>query len=217
MKESTIILIRHGYTEGNLKGWCYGQTDLPLSETGKIRIKELKEQGVYPEIHDHADLYTSGMARAEETFKIIYGNRPHRVIDNLREFNFGKYECKPFEEIRKDPFFNNWDKDKVGDIILPGGESKNGFYSRVGRGLEELKNYHNLKELSLRHKEQEAISLVVCHGGVIAGLMDIMFKGEKENLWDWLPEPGTGYEVKFREGTPYKAFHLGDGKPYTGF
>ena len=217
MKESKIILIRHGYTEGNLKGWCYGRTDLPLSVRGRERTGELKRLGVYPDIPDSADCYTSGMIRTEETFRIIYGHRPHRVIHNLKEFNFGEYECRPFEEIRKDPFFKHWDEDRVGDIVLPGGESKNGFYSRVGTGLEELKEFHRFKEESLRHEQEEAVSLVVCHGGVIAGLMDIMFSGEKDNLWDWLPEPGTGYTVRLENGKPVYADPLGDGTPYSGF
>ena len=86
--KSYIHFIRHGITEGNQKGWYYGSLDIPLTEEGVAALKTLKEQKIYPPL-DHADCYTSGLRRTEETFCTIYGDVPHKALPLLQEMNFG--------------------------------------------------------------------------------------------------------------------------------
>ena len=70
-----LILIRHGLTEGNLKKLYYGSTDLPLAEAG---IQALREKPpVVPEVRHYS---TSGMLRTEQTFRILFGDRPHVCV-----------------------------------------------------------------------------------------------------------------------------------------
>ncbi len=199
---SKIYFIRHGITEGNMKRWFYGETDLPLTEEGKEELRRLKEKGIYPDFPEDADLYTTGLLRTEETFGIIFGDRPHKAIDNLKEMRFGKYECTTYEEVKQYEDFETWAWDTTGDAKLPDAESKNEFAARVELGLNELRGYHRLKELSHRHGGEDAVSVVVCHGGVISALMMLLFPQVNGNMWDWMPSPGFGYCVEFEDGEP---------------
>ena len=74
--KSEIVLIRHGITTGNIRRLYYGSTDVPLAEKGIQKIKENKEEGLYPSSPD-AEYYTSGMLRTEQTLQLIYGDKPH--------------------------------------------------------------------------------------------------------------------------------------------
>ena len=79
----TLTLIRHGLTEGNLKRLYYGSTDLPLTEAGIAALHS--DPPAAPEAQDY---YTSGMRRTEQTFAILFGERPHEIVRDLREMAF---------------------------------------------------------------------------------------------------------------------------------
>ena len=86
--KSEICLIRHGITEGNQLKVYYGGVDIHLADEGREALAAQRDAHIYPE-YEHAEYYTSGMIRTEETLGIIFGAREHTVIDNLSEFNFG--------------------------------------------------------------------------------------------------------------------------------
>ena len=90
----TLTLIRHGLTEGNLKRLYYGSTDLPLTEAG---IAALRADP--PATPQAPDSYTSGMRRTEQTFAILFGERPHEIVRDLREIDFGHFEMRSYEEL----------------------------------------------------------------------------------------------------------------------
>lgn len=199
---SRIYLIRHGITEGNQKKWFYGSADIPLTEEGAAEVKRLAEKGAYPQISEDADCYTTGLLRTEQTFDLIFGKRERKVIEALQEMRFGRYECHSYEELKDDPEFSAWCWDETGDIALSGGESRNRFAARISAGLKELLGYHRLKELSHRHSGKDAVSVVVCHGGVISAVMQELFPGVQGNMWDWMPQPGFGYRIDFEGSEP---------------
>lgn len=197
---SKIYLIRHGITEGNEKRWYYGGADLPLTEGGQKTLRELAAKGVYPVLPGDAALYTTGLIRTEQTCEILFGQREHGVLSDLREMEFGEYECSSYEELSKYAEFEKWAWDETGDVKLPGGESRNQFAARIRRGLDELVACHRLRELAHRHDGKPAVSAVVCHGGVISAIMQELFPAEKSTMWDWMPEPCFGYAVEFEGG-----------------
>lgn len=199
---SRIHFIRHGITEGNQKKWFYGQADIPVTKEGLEYLAELREQNIYPVMPEDTDFYTSGLLRTEQTFETIFGKKEHKQIKLLQEMNFGEYECKSYEESKGNPEFDKWSWDETGDVSLPGGESRNAFSARISEGLRELRGYHRLKELSHRHSGMDAVSAIVCHGGVIGSMMNEMFPEEKDNMWAWIPDPGFGYTVEFVNGDP---------------
>lgn len=61
-----------------------------------------------------------------------------------------------------------------------------------------------MKELSHRHSGKDAVSILVCHGGVIAASMEILFPQVQTTFWEWIPDPGHGYTVYFEESEPIK-------------
>ena len=201
---SKIYLIRHGITEGNVKRWFYGSTDLSLIEEGRQALAKLAAEGYYPKLPKGAKLYTTGLKRTEETMEVIYGNKGTGLLTDLREMNFGEYECHSFKELEKDEIFIRWMEDQSGDMALPGGESKNQFAERVKQGMKWL-----LEDCSAGLSEESGpesqVAFVVCHGGVIAEALDQLFPEEKENMWQWMPHPGYGYEVLVEDGRPLEA------------
>ncbi|MCI8349332.1 MAG: hypothetical protein HFE74_07880 [Firmicutes bacterium] len=200
MKISCIHFIRHGITEGIVNKWYYGNADLPLIEDGINELTALKEQGIYPNT-DKAIFYTSGMIRANQTLESIFGRKEYTVIENLKEMNFGLWECKTFDELKLLDGFDEWMSDKEGIFAFPGGgDSTSSFYARVAEGLEELIAYHN----SPKGSNENTTSVVVCHGGVIAACMCNLFNKPKETFWEWIPKPGRGYTVYFEDHKPVR-------------
>lgn len=198
--KSRICLIRHGKTEGNKHKLYYGYADIPLSEEGVRDIKELAASGLYPD-GEGAEFYTSGLRRAEQTMELIYGRREHEVLDRLKELNFGDFEMKSHGELKDLEEYRSWRADKLGSLSPPNGESLMAFYKRANRGFEELKARHARRVLALRHKEQEALSIAVCHGGTISAIMESIHPREREHFYKWIPDPGHGYMLYLEDGT----------------
>jgi alpha-ribazole phosphatase len=200
---SYIHLIRHGTTEGNIKRWYYGHSDIPLLEEGRENITALRESGIYPNVKG-GDFYTSGLSRTEETFSIIFGDIEHKVIEELQEMHFGDYEMHSYEELKENQDYQAWIGDMTGLTAPPNGESTVVFADRVYRGFKKLVGFHRLKEFSLRHLEKDAHSTIVCHGGVISAIMSKYFPNEEKHFFAWLPDTGHGYSLEMHEGIPVR-------------
>ena len=163
--ESRICLIRHGITEGNKNKLYYGFADIPLAEEGIYQLKELAAAGIYPE-GDGADFYTSGLKRTEQTLELIYGQRKHETLESLREINFGDYEMKSHGELKDSEEYRIWRSDVMGSLAHH--ERADGFTNEIVRDWKYLKNEACRKMLAMRHKDQDALSITVCHGGTIS-------------------------------------------------
>lgn len=197
--KSCIHFIRHGITEGIQNRWYYGATDMPLVQEGYDALEALKAEGIYPALGD-ADCYTSGMLRANQTFEAIYGDAKYRVIHDLREMSFGRWECKTFDQLKEMDEFDDWINDKTGTFVFPGGDSTVEFYKRIYGGLDELLAYHRIKESLYKNSGDDAVTIIVCHGGVISACMSHLFGMPSEDFWKWIPKPGRGYTAYFENG-----------------
>lgn len=189
--KQTIYLIRHGHTEGTTQGIMYGRTELRLTEAGRQEVEALRGKDVYPK-PDGARIYTSGMIRTEETLEAIYGKVEHEQAPKLKEINMGIFEMKPLEEVLAQDWGRDWLEGKHPDLAAPEGESQNQFVSRVQEGFREVVDDN-------RDGTFDKI-IIVCHGGVIAFVMDGLFPGQKAIGWEWTPKPGFGYEVTLEDG-----------------
>jgi len=184
-----IHFIRHGRTFANEKSLYCGSTDVPLSESGVKEILDFKSKGVYPK----AELFiTSGMKRTIETFNLIYGDIDFITIKGLKEYDFGDFEMKSYNELKDRPDYQKWITDEIGDVRCPGGESKNEFYKRVDQSIQQI-----LNEIFRR---KAGSTMIVCHGGVISVIMDRLFPKER-NFYEWHPKYGLGYTLDFSKGT----------------
>lgn len=192
--ESTISLIRHGITEGNIRHLYYGATDVPLAQVGIDRLREQSQAGIYPPAQG-AQVYTTGMGRTLQTLQVIYGDLPHQIIKDMREINFGEFEMKAYEELRHYEEYQDWITARNDTKAPPGGESIRDFRARVIRGFETVRRNHSLQSLKLRHRDQEASSIVICHGGTISAVMEYIWPEERDHMYAWLPDPGHGYTL----------------------
>lgn len=196
--KTKICLIRHGITEGNQKRLYYGSSDIPLAEEGIEMLRNLSAQEIYPDDAD-AKYYTSGMLRTEQTFSLIYGNREHEAFSPFREIDFGDFEMKSYSELKDDPDYQTWIGDTTGTLPPPGGESALDFQARVLEGFAELlqrqseRLENSLQEERAYSLKGKLLTIVVCHGGPIAAILQNAFPDEKENFYQWLPDPGHGY------------------------
>ena len=213
---STILVLRHGITQGNKNKWFYGGLDLPLLPEGKEALRRQREQGFYPEVPEHVQYLTTGMLRTEETLETLFGNQEHGQIPNLREMEFGELEGKTFDELKDEPAFVSWTYDETGDVRFPGGESRNDFATRIQAGIEELISLHRLKELEVRHSGRDVMTVLICHGGVISQIMYELFPGERQDMWDLMSEPGCGYIIEMQDGRPVSNCQIGDLTIYYG-
>ena len=170
----TIYLIRHGRTEANDK-WLYcGSTDLPLSEKGREELA-----GISYAISGVRFL-TSGMKRANETLRILFGDVDYEVDSRFREVNFGIFEMCSYHEIKDTPEFQAWLEGDNEANVPPEGESGLQMKRRVLEAFSEIRED----------------TVLVTHGGVIAAIMEHLFPEENRSRYDWQPQNGKGYCLK---------------------
>ena len=173
-----LYLIRHGRTEANEK-WLYcGSTDLFLSEKGAEDLK-----GISYEVPTDTLFVTSGMNRTEQTLNILFGDMPHKIDKRFREVDFGIFEMKSYESLKEQEDYQTWISGDNEKNVPPKGESGEQMKIRVLKGLEDVQ------------KEEKPV-VVVCHGGVIAAIMEYLYPLENKNRYLWQPNPGHGYLIK---------------------
>ena len=181
---STIYLFRHGITEGNKRRLYYGSTDIPLIEEGIEAIRERREAGIYPETEGFK-IITTDLCRTEQTLFEMYGREvPHKTDPRMREFSFGDFEMKGYEQLKDREDYQAWITGDNWRNICPNGESGE---IMLNRSLEAMEDYIGTD------------CIIVCHGGVIAGLMLTWFPGDEtaEHFYAWQPKPSEGYRIDF--------------------
>lgn len=190
-----LTLIRHGITLGNARRLYYGSTDLPLLPEGAAALTRLAASGGYPTA---ARYYTSGMLRAEQTLRILYGDVPHETLPGLREMDFGDFEMKSYEELRECPDYQAWISGDFEANVCPHGES----------GVQVTRRAMEALRPALAAGED---AVCVTHGGVIGGLLAAWFP-QARGRYAWTPEPGHGFQIVFADGAPQSAIPVPFGR-----
>lgn len=183
---SIIYLFRHGITEGNKKRLYYGSTDISIIEEGIAAISERRKAGIYPNT-DGFKLITTDLKRTEQTLFEMYGKElEHETEPRLREFDFGDFEMLSYEELKDREEYQAWISGDNWRNICPNGESGE---IMLNRSLDAMQDYIGKN------------CIIVCHGGVIAGLMLTWFPGDEtaEHFYAWQPKPCEGYKVIFSD------------------
>lgn len=183
MKSYQIHLLRHGLTDGNVKGKYIGSTDLPLSKAGAEAIKALKKEYSYP---GAGAFITSPMKRCTETLSILYPKANQIPIEGLRECDFGLFEGMTAKELEKSPSFSEWISGGA-SVSPPDGESGEHFANRVCSTFEQI--------VGGLMKTGTTECVIMTHGGVISTLLSRYGLPKAEPV-DWPCEPGCGYTVR---------------------
>ena len=181
---SAIYLFRHGITEGNKRRLYYGSTDIPLIEEGIEAIKTRREAGIYPDLSGF-EVITTDLKRTEQTLFEMYGREvPHLIDPRMREFSFGDFEMKSYEQLKDREDYQTWITGDNWRNVCPNGESGE---IMLERSLVAMEDYIGKD------------CIIVCHGGVIAGLMLTWFPGDEtaKHFYAWQPKPSEGYRIDF--------------------
>ncbi len=137
-----FYFLRHGETAWNAEGRICGSTDVPLSDAGR-RQAQLLACRLKPISVDA--LYSSPLSRALETARLIgetIGREP--VVDRrLAELNYGAWEGRTFEEIKRatPTVYRAWDADPA-NLAPPEGESGVHLIERVTPFLADVAQRH---------------------------------------------------------------------------
>ncbi len=160
MKETEIILIRHGETEWNSQNRMQGHSNSDLSSVGQAQIQAL---GQWMKNVPFDLIYSSDSLRAKQTAEAITQFSGHELQfdQRLREKNLGVFEGLTSEEAReRHPEVFRLFKTAGSKYVIDEGESTQQLQDRA---LEIV------NEIRIKHPEERV--LLVTHGGFIRVVM----------------------------------------------
>jgi probable phosphoglycerate mutase len=103
---SNLWLIRHGETEWSRSGAHTGRSDISLTATGEAHAAAI---GKYLNGKQFALVLCSPLRRARETCMLAGYGDVAELEPNLMEWNYGAYEGRTSDDIRKEiPGWNIW-------------------------------------------------------------------------------------------------------------
>ena len=126
--ERQLWLLRHGATEWAINGRHTGNTDLPLLPEGEEEAQQLA-----PALASHrfAAVFSSPLQRAKRTCELGGLGQQRRIMETLREWDYGDYEGITTPEIRKS--IPNW---TVWSHGCPNGEDTQAVQQRCEQTIE---------------------------------------------------------------------------------
>ena len=131
MKETKLLIIRHGQSIGNLERRFLGHTDLDLSELGYKQASIVTE---YLKNEKIDIVYSSDLKRAYNTVKPIAEYRNLKIIKSksLREIYAGEWENGDYEYLSNNfsTEYEKW-KNDIGNAYCNGGESVTDLQDRI--------------------------------------------------------------------------------------
>lgn len=153
-----VLVVRHGETDWNREGRWQGQGGPGLNDTGRAQAARIAARLARVRIDA---LYTSDLARAEETARVIgraIGTRPRRQ-KGLREVDNGDWRGMTRAQVRqRDPAgYRRWLRGEPG---WHGGETYDEMHARVIATLDRLLAEHPRGRIVL-----------VSHGGAVRAIV----------------------------------------------
>ena len=159
----SLVLVRHGETEGQSSIRYHGRNDVALDERGRSQMRGAARA---LERENFTRVFSSPLSRAMEGARIIAGAGADIIaIAEFVEIDFGDFEGLTIEEIRQQypAEYGRWRTQRLeAGYQYPGGESGEAFRSRVGIGMQRM------FELWREDRcEFSGTALLVAHRGVI--------------------------------------------------
>lgn len=174
----TLVLVRHGQSEWNLKNLFTGWRDPDLTELGieeaKTGGKALAETGIKFDI-----AYTSDLSRAQKTLKIILDEIGQPGLETIRDQALNERDYGDLSGLNKDDARAKWGEEQVHiwrrsyDVPPPGGESLRDTGARVWP--------YYLTDILPRVLRGEKV-LVAAHGNSLRSLVMVLDKLSKEEI-----------------------------------
>ena len=158
-----FIVIRHGQSMSNLEGYFTGQTNTPLSPTGRKQA-ELTADYILS-TYKFDKVYASDLSRAYDTAKAVADRVGMEVIPHvgLREIYAGKWEGVSFKELN-DTNCEAWQvwRSNVGKCRCPGGESVAEVRERTVKTFTEIAEANEGKTIVIG-THATVLRTLICH------------------------------------------------------
>jgi broad specificity phosphatase PhoE len=178
--ELTLVLVRHGETEGESSIRYHGRNDVALSGLGRAQMLAARseiEARFGDTRFDH--IFATPLSRAMDGAKLVVGHDVSIVtVEDFIEVHFGLFEGLTKDEIQqRHPIeFEKWRADPLApSYTYPEGESRAGFTERVERGLATT-----LKLIEAAKRTESERALIVAHRGVIRTIVRALTGVEPE-------------------------------------
>lgn len=156
-----LFLIRHGQTSWNVEGRYQGDQDIELNSTG---IMQAGLAAKYLSRVAFSNIYSSPLSRTMETARIINRRRglEIKVMQDLKEMDFGKWEGMKFEEINStyNIDYQKWLEDPYHNRPT-GGEDFQELTDRTTAAIDRI----------VAENSDGSSVAVSTHGGVILSLL----------------------------------------------
>lgn len=171
-----VVLVRHGESNVTVRRVVGGpRTCDGLSELGVRQVERLRDRLAETGEVEATHLIASAYPRARETAEIL---APVLGLDVVVEEGFGEHDPGPeCDGMTFDDFVDrfglpDWESDPFA-VTFPGGETVAEFDLRVGTAFSR----------TLREHEGGTL-LIVCHGGVIDGLMRTALRAARTGIFE---------------------------------
>jgi len=152
----TLILVRHGESEGNIRRIMQGQLDLPLTEAGREQARLVAARIASMPV---AAVYSSPLSRAFETARAIASHHMLAVapVDGLQEGGWGEAQGMTWTEVTA-----RWDVAGGRPLheMIPGAETPESLRSRAAAVIDTLLDRHT-----------SDVAVCVSHAGTIVQLI----------------------------------------------
>jgi 2,3-bisphosphoglycerate-dependent phosphoglycerate mutase len=192
MGNRTLVLVRHGQSEWNLKNLFTGWRDVDLTEVGiqeaRAAGKRLKAQGLHFDIG-----FTSALIRAQRSLDLVLDEMAQKNIPVIKNLALNERDYGDLSGLNKDDARAKWGEEQVHiwrrsyDVPPPGGESLRDTAARV------LPYY--IQEI-LPRVLGGANVLVAAHGNSLRALVMVLEKLSPEQILK--REIGTGVPLIYR-------------------
>lgn len=184
-----IYIIRHGQTEWNRIHRLQGRSNVELNENGRALAMETAKG-----MRDiHFDLaFTSPLARASETAKLVLGDRAVPIIEDERiiEISFGEYEGTPWVledgEAGSIPAIYHFFFHPEKYVPAPHGETLEALAARTADFMHDICSRPELAQKTI---------LVSTHGAAMRGLLNSLRTYEPCDFWHKGVAPNCGVAI----------------------
>lgn len=173
-----VVFVRHGATAGTEDHRYSGAgTDEPLSSAGERALRDL---ACYRDVFR---VITSGMARTDQTARILFPNAELMACPGLREMDFGDFEGRSAAELKEDARYRAW-VDSWCESRCPHGEGKSDFTRRVVAAFKEA--------CESERAQGSGRAVFVVHAGTVKALLSELAV-PKMGYFDVHTEPGGAW------------------------
>jgi len=174
----TLVLVRHGQSEWNLKNLFTGWRDVELTPLGiqeaETGGKALAETGIKFDV-----AFTSDLKRAQNTLKIVLEKVGQPDLETIRNVALNERDYGDLSGLNKDDAREKWGEEQVHiwrrsyDVPPPGGESLRDTGARVWP--------YYMTEILPRVLRGEKV-LVAAHGNSLRALVMVLDRLTKEEI-----------------------------------